>query len=329
MRDIKLSVIVLSYNQEKYIKETLDSILSQKHDYSFEVIVCDDASQDRTPNIIMEYATRYDVIVPVIRKKNLGLIANYFDAVSRCNGEYLMICAGDDYWLPGKVEKQIIFMDSHPYIGACIGDAITIDENGDRTGSMFCTENPSFESHLISNCGPAASFCYRMSLVYQYIKEVDPVSKQWVMEDLPINMWFSVNSKIQYLKGECVAYRVLSNSLSHFDKKQCGRWVEFRKSAFSIRTYFINKYPEKCLRIRETVAFLHVRELFLMRTFSHKELKAELSTIIKTIPYLSKWRRKGFYLINNFDVLNAIFVKWYSLKNSGAAKNLRNGRIPS
>lgn len=329
MKNIKFSIIVLCYNQEKYIKQTLDSILSQKHDYSYELIVCDDASQDSTPRIINEYAARNDVIVPILRKKNLGLIANYFDAVSRCKGEYFLNCAGDDYWLPGKIEKQIAFMDSHPGIGACTGDAITIDENGCRIGSMFCSENPSFENLLISNCAPAGSICYRLNLVNKYIEEVDPVSKQWVMEDLPLNMWFSVNSKIQYLKGECVAYRVLSNSLSHFDKKQCGRWVTFRKSAFAIRAYFINEYPDKCLGIRETVAFMHVRELFLVRTFSHKELKAELSNIIKTIPYLDKRKRKRFLIANNYDIVNMIFATLYSLKNSKVAKNLKSGQIPT
>lgn len=326
---MKLSVIVVSYNQEKYIKETLDSILLQNHDYSYELIVCDDASQDRTPQIIMEYAERNKVIVPVTRNKNIGLIANYFDAVSRCNGEYLMICAGDDYWLPGKVEKQIAFLDSHPEIGACTGDAITIDENGERIGYMHCKEDTSFESLLVSNCAPACSICYRLSLINQFVEEVNPVSKKWLMEDLPLNLWFSVNSKIHYLNGECVAYRVLSNSLSHFNEKQYKRWVAFRNSAFAIRSYFIDKHPEKSKGIRELVSFLYIRELFLVRTFSYKELKTELSHIIKTVPYLNKLRRKCIFVANDYEIVNKIFATLYALKNTKNVMNLRRGLIPA
>lgn len=312
----KLSIIVISYNQENYIRKTLDSILNQKHNFSFEIIVCDDASKDSTPQIIKDYASQYKEIVPVLRHENQGVVKNYFDAVSRCQGEYLMVCAGDDYWLPGKVEKQISFMDSHPNIGACTGDAITINEYGKKTGYIYCKEDSSFESLLISNCAPACSICYRFSLLKKYIEDVDPVSHNWLMEDLPLNIWFSVNSQIFYLKGECVAYRVLPNSLSHFDENQYKRWVAYRNSAFALRTYFINKYPEKSVRVKNKVAYLYIKELMLERTFSHPELKNKLKEILLDVPFLNICTRKVFYLANNYNFLNKIFAKSYLTMNS-------------
>jgi glycosyltransferase involved in cell wall biosynthesis len=75
----KVTIVSTSYNQEKYISQTLDSIIIQKTNFPFEVIVSDDCSTDKTPEIIREYAEKYPgIIKPIFREKNIGSISNLY-----------------------------------------------------------------------------------------------------------------------------------------------------------------------------------------------------------------------------------------------------------
>ena len=109
---LMFSVAVITYNQEKYIAQTLDSIINQRHNYSYEIVVGDDCSSDGTREIVRQYAEKYpEIVKPIFNEKNLGIIKNYFNVISHCSGKYIMECAGDDFWLPGKVELQIPFYE--------------------------------------------------------------------------------------------------------------------------------------------------------------------------------------------------------------------------
>lgn len=115
-RKIKVSVCVVTYNQEKYIRDCLESIVNQSTNFNFEVIVSDDCSTDRTAEIIQEYADKYAFVRPVLRRVNVGAGANYFDAHNLAIGEYVSHCDGDDLFLPGKLQKQADLLDEKPFI---------------------------------------------------------------------------------------------------------------------------------------------------------------------------------------------------------------------
>ena len=94
-----VSVIVITYNQEKYIKDCLDSIVNQSVDFSVELIIADDASIDKTRKICLEYQKKYPECVKLVfNEVNLGLIKNYLNVLSYCKGKYIAQVAGDDYW---------------------------------------------------------------------------------------------------------------------------------------------------------------------------------------------------------------------------------------
>lgn len=127
-----VSIIVTTYFHEAYIAQALDSILAQETSVSYEVLVGDDASQDRTPEIIQDYASRFpNVIKPVLRTENVGASRNFYDLFSRAKGDYIAILEGDDYWLdPHKLQKQWEFLEGHrEYVGCC-GKCLTVDEHG-------------------------------------------------------------------------------------------------------------------------------------------------------------------------------------------------------
>ncbi len=103
-----LSICVQTYNHVDYIGECLQSLVDQKTDFSFEVLVGDDRSTDGTREVVDEFAKRYPTIVkPIYRERNLGAIGNYMDTHQRATGRYVAHLDGDDYALPGKLQKQV------------------------------------------------------------------------------------------------------------------------------------------------------------------------------------------------------------------------------
>lgn len=127
----KLQVVCLTYNHEKYIRQALDGFVMQKTSFPFEVLIGDDASTDKTPEIIQEYAKRYpDIIKPFLRKKNLGAQQNSLDLLRRVNAEYLALCEGDDYWTdPQKLQIQVDFLDKHINYNGCWHNAEIVKES--------------------------------------------------------------------------------------------------------------------------------------------------------------------------------------------------------
>lgn len=112
---IKISVCVVTYNQENTIAMTLDSILSQNIDSKFEIVVFDDNSTDKTPDIIRTYTNENpNIIRTLLRKKNVGPYRNFIECHQSAVGKYVCHCDGDDYFLQNKLKTQESILDSEP-----------------------------------------------------------------------------------------------------------------------------------------------------------------------------------------------------------------------
>lgn len=239
MKELMLSIVVITYNQEKYIAQTLDSILNQNHEFSYEIIVGNDCSSDNTALILKDYEEKYSPIIKVINNTvNKGVIKNYFDIINMCSGKYIMECAGDDYWLKDKVTPQIKFMESNPDIGMCYANAeiFSVSRNK-KMNTIFGSSKTSFADLLIGNNIPAMSVCFRKYLIRKYVEEVDPVNKDWLMEDYPFWLWLSIFSKIAYMKNNINSvYRIFDDSISH--SADINKSLRFVKSTYCIKKYF-------------------------------------------------------------------------------------------
>ena len=112
---MKLSVFVVTYNQEEFIKRALDSVLMQKVSFNYEIIIGEDCSTDSTPQICDEYAAKYPFIRVYHHKQNKGLVKNWEFVFNHCRGEYVAMLEGDDFWLSkNKLQKQVEWLDEHP-----------------------------------------------------------------------------------------------------------------------------------------------------------------------------------------------------------------------
>lgn len=112
---IDVSVYMLTYFHEKYISEALESVLKQKTKYTYEIVVSDDCSKDRTVEILKEYQKKYPNIIRLqLNEENIGIPRNIFQARCMCRGRYIVALSGDDYWIDdGKLEKEVSFLDEH------------------------------------------------------------------------------------------------------------------------------------------------------------------------------------------------------------------------
>jgi glycosyltransferase involved in cell wall biosynthesis len=106
----KVSVCVVTYNQEKYIHQCLQSIVEQETDFDFEVIVSDDSSTDGTRVIVQEFSEKYPGLVkPIFHESNIGAFKNFVTTHNLAEGDLVSHCDGDDLFLPGKLQKQVDF----------------------------------------------------------------------------------------------------------------------------------------------------------------------------------------------------------------------------
>ena len=126
-----VSISCTTFNHESYIEDALKGFLIQKTDFPFEILIHDDASTDRTADIIHEYHMRYPrIIKPILQMENQysqGIKPSRFNS-SRARGEFLAVCEGDDYWTsPDKLAKQVEGLQEHPDIDLCFHPAIKRD----------------------------------------------------------------------------------------------------------------------------------------------------------------------------------------------------------
>lgn len=130
---VLVSVVVVTYNHEKYIEKALESIIEQDIFDSFEVLVGDDGSKDRTVEILKQYEEKYKNI-HVYAHENMGISKNVYDLFCKCKGEYIAVLEGDDYWiLPEKVSKQISQIKEHNCLASASNSKI-VDDNGNEYG---------------------------------------------------------------------------------------------------------------------------------------------------------------------------------------------------
>lgn len=116
--NVKVSVFMLTYNQENYIGQAIEGVLSQITNFNYELVIGEDGSQDRTLDICKDYHNKFPERIKLIFNiRNIGLISNFIKTAFYLTGKYIAICDGDDYWIDqNKLQKQVDFLENnHDY----------------------------------------------------------------------------------------------------------------------------------------------------------------------------------------------------------------------
>jgi len=117
----KVSVAMITYNHEQFIEQALDSVLMQQVDFDYEIVIGDDLSQDRTREILLDYHARHpEKIHLLLYETKQGPGGNIYQVLNNCQGEYIALLEGDDYWTsPEKLQVQVNYLDLHAQCALC------------------------------------------------------------------------------------------------------------------------------------------------------------------------------------------------------------------
>ena len=174
MDNILVSLHCLTYNHEKFIAEAIESFLMQETNFKFEILIHDDASTDRTAEIIKEYELQYpELIKPIYQSENQyskGNSANTINHINlnRAKGKYIAVCEGDDYWIdPYKLQKQVDCMEKNPEYSLCVhgGYIVTAAEKKNKaTNSMLFAKKYALERPDFLENAPVGDYSYAINL---------------------------------------------------------------------------------------------------------------------------------------------------------------------
>lgn len=134
-----LSVCMITYNHEKFIAQAIESVLMQKTNFPFELVIGEDKSTDITREVCLKYLKdNPEKIKLFAHENNLGMIPNFLTIVKECKGKYIAILDGDDYWTsPDKLQKQVDFMENNPDYSICFHNAIILSEPDNNLVPFF------------------------------------------------------------------------------------------------------------------------------------------------------------------------------------------------
>lgn len=133
MNNPLVSIGVITYNQEKYIEQCIDSLLMQKVNFKYEIIIGEDCSPDNTREILLRYKEKYpDIIKLILHDENVGPAQNINGVNRMATGKYLVFCEGDDFWVDeNKLQKQFDFLEGHPEYSAVGHNCFYAKPNGE------------------------------------------------------------------------------------------------------------------------------------------------------------------------------------------------------
>ena len=157
---------MLTYNQEQFISQAIDSILMQKSNFNYQLVIGEDCSTDKTRIICEKFANQYPKKIKLLPSlgKNIGLIGNYMRTIKECDGKYMAICDGDDYWFDElKLQKQVDILEENPDYSIVYTKVKRLYPNGEIKESIVKNRKQvtKFEDLVHDNFIPSVSVLFR------------------------------------------------------------------------------------------------------------------------------------------------------------------------
>ena len=241
----KASIILLTYNQAGSVGRAMESILSQRCFFPFEIVVADDGSTDGTRQICEDYARRYPHIVRMLPlEPNKGVVDNYFDAILACRGDYMADCAGDDVWSDSRrLQYQIEWLDSHPGDVAVMSDWDIVTD-GVAISSANAAKYECWRRNIrgpemtVSVLGCRSAFPLLSAMLFRRAPVIDMLHdnpsalrrKEWGCEDLPLVAALGQKGDFGYLPLTASAYTA-DNQEGISNNRRAGHLFDFYAKA--------------------------------------------------------------------------------------------------
>lgn len=210
----KISVLVITYNHEKYLREALEGILCQQVEADLEIIISDDNSTDGTLTIARDYQKKHPGLIHILTSSTQsGHTHNYERAWKQAAGDYIAHCDGDDYWTSSKkLSQQLSFLEENPSFSSCAHKMWAIcEEDQSKHGPIPRTDQTVFTTeHLVEACFP-----HNCSLLFRnrLFKEFPDYFHQLTGHDWCIDFLNSLFGPIKILPEAMGVWRMRANGL--------------------------------------------------------------------------------------------------------------------
>ena len=248
-----VSISCITYNHEPYIVQALNGFLMQKTSFPFEILIHDDASTDRTADIIREYEKKFPKLIkPIYQKENqyskgfTSVTATW--NVPRAQGKYIALCEGDDYWIDeNKLQMQVDFLEKNPEYGMCFHDAVVVNEleNEVDSFSYHVIEKDYSATELFENwVVPTASMLFKKEILCYKLAD----RENFIAGDIVLVEQACVYGKVHGFKKKMSVYRIQENGLTWSKERRektlrlhPNHYIALKKNFPLISKFVINK----------------------------------------------------------------------------------------
>lgn len=241
----KISVIMCTYNGEKYLREQIDSILAQTYPI-YELIINDDCSKDHTMDILREYASEHDFIKVFQNHPNKGCNQNFHDTLYQAKGEFIAISDQDDIWFPEKLESLLLKMEETPGCNLCFSDIISSATYTDQQSADYVPLPYTAESMLFRDNIAGHSMLLRKSFL--------DALKDWNHMTFYYDWWLAMNAALTNSIAKCE--KPLSWHRIHAESviASSGKTLSGRRSQSPVMPYIAG--IGQFLKLRKTASWL-------------------------------------------------------------------------
>lgn len=263
----KISILCITYNHDKFIVETIDSLLEQKTDFQIEIIIGDDCSTDNTVLEIKKYLKNNNNIKLIERSQNIGFMNNFIDTYNQCNGKYIAICEGDDYWTDNnKLQMQVDFLENNNDYVLTHTNVFTFNNKNN-----LCQLKP--DSYKYENNIYNKNEISTLTAVFRNFN-IDFSEKwsQFMMADWPLWISLSEKGQFKYFDKKTGVYRINETGIwQNGWKDKAGS--ERLLNEVEVLNYFLIKHSDEKKIIQNAI----INRLIKVANFSNKSKAYKLN----------------------------------------------------
>lgn len=288
MNNPLVSVAIITYNQENFIVEAIESVLAQDYD-NVEIIIADDASTDNTPEIIKNYQIKYpQIIKPVLASNNLGVTGNSNKAFFACQGKYIAWLGGDDVFLPNKLTKQVLFMESNSNCVICYHDLEVFESiSNDTLGYLNANYQGGIKTMIRHGCfnGGCSTMVRRECCPEDGFNQFIPVASDWLH-------WIDClkgGGTINHIPGVLARYRRHSSNVTVKTNDMVNRILVDKVTTISILLLKYPQYSQQTLKVfADTLRGQAMRnsENYFSYLIASIKIKMTIKTLLFLLAYL-------------------------------------------
>jgi glycosyltransferase involved in cell wall biosynthesis len=222
IKDPLVSVVMLTYNHERYLAEAIDGVVRQETSFPVELLIGEDCSTDGTRNVALSYQKRFPEMIRVIAsEQNVGMHENLARLVAAARGKYIAFCEGDDFWhRSDKLSLQVAALEADPTVSLVWSDHRMVSDAGcvlrEHDQHSWIGDWVSYDDLIVrGNVISTPTVCARSDLVKKaYFESPQCRDFSLPMGDMPLWLEISQCGRIRYLRQPLASYRLSTNSAS-------------------------------------------------------------------------------------------------------------------